>query len=118
MAEELNAASIRTLRPQGAFYLFPDFGPRADKLAARGVRTSGQLCDTLLQQTGVAILPGSEFGRPKHELTARLAYVDFDGAKVLSMLDGKADDFRIDEAFLSTHCPNVVTATKLICDWV
>jgi aspartate aminotransferase len=115
MAEKLNAAGIRTLSPQGGFYLFPDFSAHAGRL---GVNSSGAMCDKLLEQTGVAILPGSEFGRPKGELTARLAYVDFDGAKVLSMLDSKPDDFRIDEAFLSTHCPNVVAATHAMCEWV
>ena len=42
--------------------------------------------EKLLEETGVAILPGSAFGRPETELTARMAYVDFDGAKMLTAL--------------------------------
>ncbi|MCB9933388.1 MAG: aminotransferase class I/II-fold pyridoxal phosphate-dependent enzyme [Planctomycetes bacterium] len=118
MAARLNAAAIRTLAPQGGFYLFPDFSPFAELLGERGITSSWQLCDKLLGETGVAILPGSEFGRPKSELTARLAYVDFDGARAMTVLESRGEDHPLDEAFLNTHCPNVVAATEAICGWV
>ncbi len=38
----------------------------------------------LLEETGVALLPGAAFVRSRAELTARLAYVDFDGASALA----------------------------------
>ncbi|MCC7507855.1 MAG: aminotransferase class I/II-fold pyridoxal phosphate-dependent enzyme [Planctomycetes bacterium] len=116
IAERFNAAGIRTLAPQGAFYLFPDFGPLHDSLRKRGITGSAGLCEKLLEDTGVAILPGHDFGRARNELTARLAYVDFDGARTLSMLEAD-ENVQIDEDFLFTHCPNVVTATRRICDW-
>jgi aspartate aminotransferase len=47
------------------------------------IRSSGQLCEALRQETGMAILPGTEFGRPATNLTAHPATVDFDGAKAL-----------------------------------
>lgn len=118
MAGKLNACAIRTLAPQGGFYLFPDFSPFAELLAERGVKTSRQLCEKLLDETGVAILPGSEFGRPATELTARLAYVDFDGARAMAVLESHGEDYQVDETFLVTHCPNVVAATEAICRWV
>ena len=49
--------------------------------------TSRELCERLLVETGVAILPGHEFGRPAEELTARLAYVNFDGEQALEAVD-------------------------------
>ncbi|MCB9895296.1 MAG: aminotransferase class I/II-fold pyridoxal phosphate-dependent enzyme [Planctomycetes bacterium] len=118
IADRLNAAAIRTLQPQGGFYLFPDFTPFAEMLAEKGIKSSPQLCDRLLEDTGVAILPGIDFGRPKSELTARLAYVDFDGARALAILESKGDDLRIDDEFLFTHCPNVVNAINAVCKWV
>lgn len=118
IADRMNEAAIRCIRPEGGFYLFPDFGPFRELLAERGIKTSNQLTARLLEDTGVAILPGSDFGRPKDELTARLAYVDFDGARVLSVIESSPDGFDIDEQFLDTHCPNVVAATRQICDWV
>ena len=55
---------IRVHRPQGAFYLFSDFTPLASQLATRGIHDSTTLCRRLLDETGVAILPGVAFGRP------------------------------------------------------
>ena len=84
LAGRLRAAGIEVAPPQGGFYLFPSFHPHREALEARGLTNSVGLCERLLEDTGVAILPGSHFGRPREELTARLAYVDFDGAETLA----------------------------------
>jgi aspartate/methionine/tyrosine aminotransferase len=46
---------IRCLRPQGAFYLFPN-------ITALGM-ASQNLADRLLDEAGVASLPGTAFGQ-------------------------------------------------------
>lgn len=108
-----------TLDPfDGGFYAFPDFSPLRDKLAARGITTSAQLCSRLLQETGVAILPGSCFGRPEEELTARLAFVDFDGARALAAAEQIPNDQPLDETFLRRNCDRVVTAMERMSDWL
>jgi aspartate aminotransferase len=117
ITDKFNEADIRTQAPEGGFYLLPDFGPHRESLAARGIRGSKDMCARLLDDTGVAILPGEDFGRTREELTARMAYVDFDGAKVMSILESEGEDTPIDEDFLRTHCPNVVMATERMCDW-
>ncbi|MCC5858527.1 MAG: aminotransferase class I/II-fold pyridoxal phosphate-dependent enzyme [Ectothiorhodospiraceae bacterium] len=111
-------ARLSLARPRGGFYLFPDFGPHRQALQKRGIRTSEQLCEALLNETGVALLPGNAFGRPAGELTARLAYVDFDGARVLAALEdaGPNADLRLD--FLSTYCPKVIDGIEQIVGWV
>ncbi len=83
VAEILTSAGIQVAPPEGGFYLFPDFSPFADQMASRGIGTSTSLCTRLLEESGVALLPGEAFGRKPAELTARLAYVDFDGAEAL-----------------------------------
>lgn len=98
--------------------MFPDFEPFRDKLTARGIHNGAELCDRLLQDTGVAILPGDCFGRPEEELTARMAFVDFDGAKVLAAAEQIAADLPLDDDFLSQYCEKVLTAIQLICDWL
>lgn len=104
-------------RPAGGFYLFPDFGAHREGLAGRGIETSTALCERLLEDTGVAILPGSAFGRPESELTARLAYVDFDGAGALEKAaDRPSED--MDEAFLRAAAPNVTDAIDRIGEWL
>jgi aspartate aminotransferase len=117
VADALNGAGISTLDPRGGFYLLPDFTPLAENLLRRGITTSRVLCERLLEETGVAILPGSVFGRSESELTARIAYVDFDGARTLEALAQAGEDAVIDEAFLQTNCINVLRATEKICAW-
>lgn len=118
IAQKLLEAGALLQEPKGAFYLFPDFSPFKENLNARGIITCEDFCHRLLQETGVAILPGSTFGRPSSELTARLAYVDFDGAKALEaamkLPAGKVRE--ID--FLKTHCTGMLEAIDRLCDWL
>ncbi|WP_110657484.1 pyridoxal phosphate-dependent aminotransferase [Salinicola halimionae] len=82
-ATQLHAADIRVHLPDGGFYLFPDFEAHRATLAERGITTSAELTARLLAETGVALLPGSAFGCDPAQLTARLAYVDFEGETLL-----------------------------------
>jgi aspartate aminotransferase len=115
----LTKAGVKVVPPKGGFYLFPDFSNFAVKLRAKGIRTSDELCEKLLNETGVAILPGREFGRPKYEYTARLAYVNFDGHRALEAATQLIDKRQpIDEAFLRDYCNEPITAIKLMCAWL
>lgn len=117
-AARLEAAGASVLRPDGAFYLFPDFSPLAEKLRARGITNSRSLCEKLLEDTGVATLPGTEFGRPANELTLRASLVDFDGAKAMASLEVVARDAPVTDDFLRTNCGHTRQAIELIADWV
>ncbi len=113
-ALRLRRAGIACSQPHGGFYLFPDFSGCKERLAAEGIVTGRQLCEQMLNATGVAMLPGSEFGRPEHELTCRLAYVDFHGAEALRET---SEDRPIDEATLRRLCPRVLDAVARVCAW-
>jgi aspartate aminotransferase len=114
-AQRLRAAGVLVDDPVGAFYLFPDLSPHATALRARGIASSRQLCERLLEETGVAILPGSAFGRPAGELTARLAYVDFDGAQALAAAETLGLDEPIGADFLDRYCARTLTAIDRLC---
>ena len=103
--------------PHGGFYLFPDFTPHAAALSARGVHSSNEFCRRLLDETGVATLPGSAFGRPEDELTLRLSYVDFDGGSALSAArqQGLAS---VNDVFLENYCAPVLEAITRMARWV
>lgn len=88
------------------------------KLRSRGITTSIQLCDRLLEETGVAMLPGTDFGRPANELTARIAFVDFDGAHALVGAEGIPLDQELSDDFLALHCNKVLTALDRLCSWL
>ena len=92
----LSDAGVKVHEPEGGFYLFPDFSNYGDSIKSKGINTSEQLCGRLLEDTGVALLPGSAFGRPEDEFTARLAYVNFDGKKALSISKTIANNDHLD----------------------
>lgn len=114
----LEEAGADCVRPTGGFYLFPELRAFAEPLAKMGITTSAELCERLLNDTGVAILPGEEFGRPEEELTVRLAYVDFDGASALEQVGHLAKDAPVDEDFLRAHCGRVTEAIDRFCQWL
>lgn len=111
----LVAGGLDDVPPQGAFYLFPGFAAVESVLRARGIDGGEALCEHLLRATGVALLPGSEFGRPHGDLTARLAYVDFDGEAALAACEPGVE---LDEAWLRRHAPQVLEAVDNIVAFV
>ncbi len=113
----LQRAGVRVEAPKGAFYLFPDFSAWRERLAEQGIRDSATFCARLLEETGVAILPGSAFGRPPEELTARMALVDFDGARALAAAEEEPEG-RLNHGFLRSYCPCVLTAVERLCAWL
>jgi len=113
----LRKAGIQVHTPDGAFYLFIDFTPLAAKLKEKGITNSKVLCERLLKDSGVAILPGEAFQRPPEELTARLAYVNFDGAKALSTSETIPLNEKLPDNFAENHCFSVIQAMQKIADW-
>ncbi len=112
----LRDAGLELPEATGAFYLFPDAGPLRARLSTHSIDTGMALCSSLLEQAGVACLPGSDFGRPVDELTFRLSLVDFDGARALEA--AASADVEVDDAFLSAHCPRVLEGAQALAAWV
>jgi len=111
-------AGLRVHPPEGGFYLLLDFTPLADKLAKRGIKDSITLCERLIQETGVAVLPGAVFERPEEELTARLSYVNFNGANALATSETYPIHNELPEDFLTRTCEDTITGVKIIAEWV
>lgn len=116
--EILTGAGIKVHQPEGAFYLFIDFSKFSDKLVSKGVIDSNTLCEKLLDDTGVAILPGASFQRPEEELTARLAYVNFDGSKALAMSETIPLSQNLPDDFGDYCLTSVFEAINKIVDWI
>jgi len=115
--EILQNGGIRVHMPSGAFYLFIDFSNFAEKLNKKGINGSPALCEKLLEETGVAILPGSVFMRSEEELTARLAFVNFDGSKALAMSEAIPINEKFPDDFDQHCCNQVIEAVEIIVDW-
>jgi aspartate aminotransferase len=118
VSDRLREGEIHVAPPEGGFYLFPDFTSHGERLRTRGIATGQELCERLLVETGVALLPGSDFGRPANELTCRLAYVDFNGEKCLAATEAVPIDRELGESFLAENCGDVVAAAELIVEWL
>ncbi|RME56504.1 MAG: pyridoxal phosphate-dependent aminotransferase, partial [Deltaproteobacteria bacterium] len=118
IARRLEGAGVIVPRPQGAFYLFPDFENFREELGRRGIRTNEDLCHRLLEETGVALLPGSAFGARSDALTLRLAYVDFDGARALTASHDVPREKPLSQTFLKTYCDAPLSAVERICAWL
>lgn len=116
MVKALEEQGLMVPHPQGAFYLFPNFDYYKEALKDHEIYTSAELCSKLLHDTGVAILPGTDFGRQPDELTARIAYVDFDGKEALDAINDGVSKF--DKAMVEKYCPKLVEATSRICNWL
>lgn len=118
LAGIIGGTGARLLPAEGGFYLFPDFSPLRAPLAARGILTSHELCEQLLEDTGVAMLPGSEFGRPPDELTVRIAFVDFDGRAALAAAAGIPPGVALDDAFARRVAPRTILGAERVAEWI
>ncbi|AFT68694.1 Aminotransferase class I and II [Alloalcanivorax dieselolei B5] len=112
----LRGAGVPMASTDGAFYLFPDLSPLTDTLRRRGIEGSVELCASLLEDTGVATLPGEAFGRPPSEPSLRLAFVDFDGGQALEAAAGLEGP--LEDAFLRRYCGRCVTAMEKLANWI
>lgn len=83
-----------------------------------GITTSHEFCESLLEETGIAILSGRDFGRVPEELTARLAYVNFEGKKALEAAIQIPSALPLNDKFLYSYCAGPVVATEKLCDWL
>jgi aspartate aminotransferase len=114
----LGDAGLIVDAPEGAFYLFLDFSPLHDQLAERGISDGPTLCGQLLTEAGVAILPGASFARTEEELSARLAYVDFDGAAALAASENVPLDEELGNDFLERWCGRALQGVERIVQWL
>ena len=104
----LKSNKVLMTPPQGAFYLMPEFKNKRYK-------TSSELCKAILNETGVAMLPGSDFGfKPKKMLT-RLSYTDFDGTEFFRNVTNCK---MIDDEMIKKYAPNVVEGVFKLSNWV
>ncbi|MAT53320.1 MAG: aspartate aminotransferase [Saprospirales bacterium] len=119
VSDLLDDNNISHPAPQGGFYVFPNFEAYRGALADRNILTSEELCENLLNETGVALLPASDFGFPEEFLGARLSYVDFDGGAALEYIRGAASQNYQDAAALAEQiAPKVMEGVRKIVEWV
>ncbi len=106
--DNLKSNKILINKPQGGFYLMPEFLDMKYK-------NSQEMCSSLLADTGVVLLPGSDFGFPKEKLVARLSFTDFDGK---DFMDNFSEKTKIENNLVEKFAPKIVEGTKRLKAWV
>ena len=93
--------------PQGAFYLMPEF-------LNTNFKNSEELCEAILNETGVAMLPASEFGFSPKKMMTRLSYIDFNGSEFLKApINGKM----LENKIIEKYAPNIVEGVEKLSIW-
>ena len=105
--ETLRSNSIEVSKPEGGFYLFPEF--KNAKFSS-----SAEMCSDIIKKASVALLPGSDFGLGKNKMIARLSYTDFDGVSFLRNTSGSKN---LDKDDLKKYAPNIVEGVSKLKEW-
>tara|TARA_Y100000996_G_scaffold258868_1_gene203810 strand:- start:113 stop:1339 length:1227 start_codon:yes stop_codon:yes gene_type:complete len=103
----LKSNKILIDKPQGGFYLMPEF--LNIKLG-----TSSEMCERILKDTGVALLPGSDFGFNSNKMLARLSFTDFDGQMFMDQIE---DDEVIANKKIKKLAPKIVEGVDKLKKW-
>ncbi len=105
--KKLKSNNIIMRPPQGGLYIMPEF-------INTKFKTSSELCDVILKETGVAMLPGSDFGFKKNKMVTRLSFTDFDGKK---FLDNITSYNQLEDEVIEKYAPNVVQGIERLSNW-
>ena len=105
--ENLKSNNVIISKPKGGFYLMPEF-------VNKNFSTSSEMCKTILRDTGVALLPGSDFGCSEKKMLARLSFTDFDGS---SFMNDIKKNKNIDVNSINNFAPKIVEGTKKLREW-
>ena len=105
--ENLKSNKVIINKSQGGFYLMPEFSNKS-------FSTSSEMCDNLLKETGVALLPGSDFGFDKKRMLARLSFTDFNGQDFMKNIQGEK---KIDNDLILKLAPKVAEGVDKLKKW-
>jgi aspartate/methionine/tyrosine aminotransferase len=107
--ERLIEAGFDCVEPSGAFYIYPSFNRWKNQLAGMGIESSDDLAADLLEEHGLATLPGTVFGSPPGDLRLRLSSsfldmtTDEEAANLVEAFRANPDP----ERFIETHHPGL-----------
>ena len=105
--DNLCSNKVLIKQPQGGFYLMPEF------IDAK-FQSSSEMCDNILNETGVALLPGSDFGFDKERMLVRLSFTDFNGENLKEEYEKK--NF-LDNKSIENLAPKVAEGVDRLKKW-
>jgi aspartate aminotransferase len=105
--ENLRSNKVLINKPQGGFYLMPEF-------LNKKFNSSSAMCESILNDTGVALLPGSDFGFEQSKMLARLSFTDFDGQEFMNKIEVNQ---KIDEDHIAKFAPKIIEGVDKLKKW-
>ncbi len=105
--ENLKSNEVLINKPQGGFYLLPEF-------LNKKFNSSTEMCEDILKNTGVVLLPGSDFGFNKNRMMARLSFIDFDGEKFIKETQNEQ---LIKKDLILKFAPKIVEGVNRLKKW-
>ena len=103
----LKSNKINMNKPQGGFYLMPEF-------LIKKFSTSQDMCNDILEKTGVALLPGSDFGFSKERMIVRLSFTDFNGQEFMDYIK---KNNKLNIKLISKFAPKIAEGTNKLKLW-
>ena len=103
----LRSNKVLINEPQGGFYLMPEF-------LNKKFNSSADMCDSILKDTGVALLPGSDFGFDQNKMLVRLSFTDFDGQKFMNKIEVNQ---KIDNVLINEFAPKIIEGVDKLKKW-
>ena len=107
---------IKVTRPDATFYLLADFNVFAPDLQRVKIHTSQKLSESLMVHPyHTAIVGGDSLVLERTDFSARIAYVDYDGAKVYqNYLNNKPKSNAERLEFVKSSAPKIVAGVEMI----
>ena len=105
--ENLKSNKVLINKPQGGFYLMPEF-------LNKKFKSSSEMCNNIIKDTGVALLPGSDFGFDKSKMLVRLSFTDFDGHEFMKQIKNNQE---IESNHINKFAPKIVEGVEKLKKW-
>jgi aspartate aminotransferase len=105
--ENLKSNKILINKPRGGFYLMPEF-------LNKKFNSSSEMCNSILNETGVALLPGTDFGFDQTQMLARLSFTDFNGQEFMNKIE---DNQKIDNDHIVNFAPKIIEGIDKLKKW-
>tara|TARA_B100000401_G_C52796700_1_gene716298 strand:- start:317 stop:1543 length:1227 start_codon:yes stop_codon:yes gene_type:complete len=93
--------------PQGGFYMMPEF-------VSEKFNSSSEMCKNILKETGVVLLPGSDFGFDEKKLIVRLSFTDFDGQVLINEYE---KNYKLDDDLIIKFAPKIAEGVDKLKKW-
>ena len=77
-------------------------------------KSSSEMCNNIIKDTGVALLPGSDFGFDQNKMLVRLSFTDFDGHKFMQQIE---DNQKIESNHINKFAPKIVEGVDKLKKW-